>query len=96
MRFRKKSIPGQYAHIDLNKADSSYLSEITDYYADIGHRNCTPYIHLLIDERLSVRSKYFLPDELRTPVLNVINGTDREKYIDKSLYPLIVKTDRQP
>lgn len=95
-KYRKKYIPDRYKDLDIRSADTSYAVEVINYYREIGCKNFTPLLHLLLDERINVKSKYFLPDELRETVMRVLNGHDRNKYIDKNMYPLIVNTTRQP
>ena len=93
---RKKFIPELYQSLDIKSADTAYAIEIIQYYKELGFGNFTPLLHLFLEQKIHVRSKHFLPDELRDAVMRVMNGHDRNKYIDKNMYPLIVKTTRQP
>jgi hypothetical protein len=95
-KHSRNKIHDRYHSLETELADQSYIREVVNYYKKIGCKNFSPLVHLLIDQRIGVKSKYFLPDELRGSVMRVLNGHDRKKYIDKNIYPLIVNTHRQP
>jgi hypothetical protein len=91
------NIDDLYSGLDYRLFEKEYVREIIDYYSAKGLETVSPLTHMLINQATGVKTKYFLPEELRDKVFNFLNEPIMEKtYTDKNMYPMIVKTDRQP
>ena len=97
--FKKRSASSleRYENLRSDAVDHAYLRSVVDYYRTIGFGDVPPLVHALIDEVRGIRSRFFIDDSLRWRVISVFNEPEMfGAYADKNLYPISVRTSRQP
>jgi hypothetical protein len=92
-------VPAAFGDTEMSNCslDIPYLLQVREYYESIGASLIAPHVHILIDDRLNIKNPSFLPDSLRKKAIWTLNSSRMHSaYSEKTLYPVMVRTNRQP